>query len=179
MCAPNVCAFTRCNVKSSHCPGLVKRHAADCADYGSHPLGLHPSQRTEARAFWHCKPNPTSWDWAGRDLVATRGFALAACLPWVCPRLRVVTFPYSHSCDLVDQGLISTRPRRVCVHQVHEQVRPYGSCEKPSLPLCHRMPRLFAVSSPKYADALAGLGSATAGLSPQHCQRTSACALHE
>ena len=116
--------------------------------------------------FGHCKPNPKSSDWAGRDVVATSGFAFAACLTWVCPRLRVVTLPYSHGWDLVDQDLISARPKRVCVHQVHEQVRPSASCEKQSLPFRHRMHRLFAVSSLKYTDAFDGLGSVQAtGLS--------------
>ena len=171
--------FARCNMKCLHCPRLVKRHAAGCAACCPHPWGLHPGQRTESRAFGHSKPNPASYDWTGCDVVATSGFALAACLTWVCPRLRVVTLPYSHGWDMVDQDLISARPKRVCVHQVHEQVRPSGSYEKPSLPCCHRMHRRFAVSSLKYTDALNGLGNVQVSLSPQHCQLTNACTLQK
>ena len=43
------------------------------------------------------------------------GFAVAASLAWACPRLRLASFPYSRSWDLLDQGLIKVRCTQVCV----------------------------------------------------------------
>ena len=43
------------------------------------------------------------------------GFAVAASLAWACPRLRLASFPYSRSWDLLDQGLIKVRCAQGCV----------------------------------------------------------------